>query len=238
MNPSRVVLAVIFIVLQVVGLMYTPTLTADIINNGVAQGDMQYIFKTGIIMVLVAFGTVTAALLNVFISAQESQHLGEKIRNELFEKIMSFSNEELDRFGVSTLITRTTNDVTQYQIVMMFLLRFLIMDPIRIIVAFVLAFLREPKMAFIFFIMGPVLAILVFLLIRQVSPKFRMLQLLTDRLNQVFREGLTGIRVIRAFNKDEYEENRFDEVNDEYASTSIGAHIYLALLNPDRKSVV
>lgn len=232
MNPLRVGLAVIFILLQVVGLMYTPTLTADIINNGVANGDMSYIFKTGGIMVLVAAMTLGSALLNVYFSAVESQHLGENIRNDLFNKIMSFSNEELDRFGISTLITRTTNDVTQYQVVMMFLLRFLIMDPIRIIVAFSLAFLREPKMSFIFFIMGPILALMVYVLIKKVSPKFRFLQLLTDRLNQVFREGLTGIRVIRAFNKDRYEEERFDEVNEEYATTSISAHTMMALLNP------
>ncbi|WP_018659934.1 ABC transporter ATP-binding protein [Allofustis seminis] len=232
MDPRRVTLAFIFIVIQVVGLMYTPTLTADIINNGVATGNIQYIIKTGVVMIVVAALTLVAALLNVYFSAQESQHLGETIRNQLFEKIMSFSNEELDHFGVSTLVTRTTNDVTQYQIVMMFLLRFLMMDPIRVIVAFILAFLREPKMSFIFFIMGPTLAGLVYIVIRTVSPKFRMLQWLTDRLNQVFREGLTGIRVIRAFNKDEFEEKRFDEVNEEYAETAIRAHTVMAFLNP------
>lgn len=212
--------------------MLMPTLTAEIIDQGVATKDMDYIFRLGGVMIIVAILGFICALLNVYFSATESQNLGRKIRDALFQKIMSFSNEEIDQFGTSTLITRTTNDVTQLQSVMMFLVRFLFMDPIRIIVATVLAYLQAPNMAFVFVVVVPVLILLVYLLLKKTSPLFRSLQGMTDNLNRIFREGLTGIRVVRAFNREIYEEERFDEANEEYASTSILAQIYMALNHP------
>lgn len=225
-------LNVLFIFGQALSILLMPTLTAQIIDKGVATGDMDYIFRMGGVMVVVAILGFISAVLNVYFSATESQKLGESIREKLFQKIMSFSNEEIDRFGTSTLITRTTNDVTQFQAVMMFLVRFLFMDPIRIITATVLAYLQAPNMAFIFVIVVPVLVFLIFLLLKKTSPLYRSLQGMTDRLNRIFREGLTGIRVVRAFNQEIYEEKRFDDANEDYASTSILAHIYMALIHP------
>lgn len=232
LNPGRVFWLFIFIVFQTGSMLAIPTISADIINNGVATGDLDYIYKYGAIMVAVALFGFIGSILNVYLSATESQLIGSKLREALFDKVMYFSNEEIDKFGTSTLMTRTTSDVLQIQQILMFALRFMILDPLRILIAATLAFMREPKLSFVFFIIVPILIVLIVLILRKVSPLFRSLQLKTDKLNRIFREGLTGIRVIRAFNREEYEEDRFDKANRDYADTSITAHIYMAFLNP------
>ena len=232
LNPGRVFWLFIFIVVQTGSMLAIPTISADIINNGVATGDLDYIYKYGAIMVAVALFGFVGSILNVYFSATESQLIGSKLREALFDKVMYFSNEEIDKFGTSTLMTRTTSDVLQIQQILMFALRFMILDPLRILIAATLAFMREPQLSFVFFIIVPILIVLIVLILRKVSPLFRSLQLKTDKLNRIFREGLTGIRVIRAFNREEYEEERFDKANRDYADTSITAHIYMAFLNP------
>lgn len=232
LNPGRVFWLFIFIVVQTGSMLAIPTISADIINNGVATGDLDYIYKYGAIMVAVALFGFVGSILNVYFSATESQLIGSKLREALFDKVMYFSNEEIDQFGTSTLMTRTTSDVLQIQQILMFALRFMLLDPLRILIAAVLAFMREPQLSFVFFIIVPILIILIVLILRKVNPLFRSLQVKTDKLNRIFREGLTGIRVIRAFNREEYEEERFDKANRDYADTSIAAHIYMAFLNP------
>lgn len=232
LNPGRVFWLFIFIVVQTGAMLAIPTISADIINNGVATGDLDYIYKYGAIMVAVALFGFVGSILNVYFSATESQLIGSKLREALFDKVMYFSNEEIDQFGTSTLMTRTTSDVLQIQQILMFALRFMLLDPLRILIAAVLAFMREPQLSFVFFIIVPILIVLIVLILRKVNPLFRSLQVKTDKLNRIFREGLTGIRVIRAFNREEYEEERFDKSNKDYADTSIAAHIYMAFLNP------
>lgn len=232
LNPKRVAWMVLFIIIQVFSLLAIPTISANIVDNGVAVGDVNYIIRYGGIMVGIALIGFIAAILNVYFSATESQAIGANLREQLFEKIMFFSGEEIDTFGTSTLMTRTTSDVLQIQQVMMVAIRFLILDPLRIFLAAFLAFTREPRLSLIFIVIIPLLIIFIALILRKVTPLFRILQLTTDKLNRVFREGLTGIRVIRAFNKESFEEKRFDEVNQEYADVSIKSRIYMALLNP------
>ncbi|MGO1357337.1 ABC transporter ATP-binding protein, partial [Alkalibacterium gilvum] len=137
-----------------------------------------------------------------------------------------------DKFGTSTLITRTTNDVMQIQFVMMMVLRVMALSPFLMIGAGIMAFTREPQLAFVFLVSIPALGLLLYLILRATSPIFKSLQLKTDKLNRVFREGLTGIRVIRAFNKDKYEKERFDDANWDFASTSIKAFTRLAFMMP------
>lgn len=232
LNPGRVFWLFIFIVVQTVSMLAIPTLSAEMIDNGVATGDLNYIYKYGAIMVAVALIGFIGSILSVYFAATESQSVGSKLREALFDKVMYFSNEEIDKLGTSTLMTRTTSDVLQIQQILMFALRFLILDPLRILIAATLAFTREPQLSLVFIVIVPILIVLIVLILRKVSPLFRSLQLKTDKLNRVFREGLTGIRVIRAFNREEYEEERFDELNKDYADTSIAAHVYMALLNP------
>lgn len=231
-NKKRFVWLLVFLFLQALSMLTIPTLAADIIDNGVATGDIDYIFRYGLIMVIVAVLGFISALINVYLSATESQGIGVKLRDLLFDKILHSSNEDIDKFGTSTLITRTTSDVMQVQQVSMLLLRFAIIDPFRIIIAAVLAFMRAPRLAIVFVLIIPILVILVALVLRKVSPLFRSLQRKTDNINRIFREGLTGIRVIRAFNREDYEEERFDEANIDYKDTSILANTYMALMNP------
>lgn len=232
LNPGRVAWLFIFLVIQVTAMLAIPTFSAEIIDNGVATGDIDYIMKYGGIMIGIAVLGFISSIINVYLTSTESQAVGSKLREQLFDKILNFTNEEIDKFGTSTLMTRTTSDVLQIQQVLVMALRFLILDPLRILIAAILAFTREPKLAFVFLITVPILLFFIILILRKVNPLFRSLQVKTDRLNRIFREGLTGIRVIRAFNREEYEEDRFDKANKDYADTSISAHIYMSFLNP------
>lgn len=231
-SPFRFAVLFLLLVVQAGSMLLIPTIAADIIDYGVSLGDIEYIKKYGVIMLIVAAVGFIAAVFNVYLSATESQGVGTQLREKLFNKIMFFSNQEIDRYGTSTLMTRTTSDVLQIQQFMMFVLRLAIIDPLRIIFAAVLAYLREPQLTFIFIIIVPILVILIRFILKKVSPLFRSLQVKTDRINRVFREGLTGIRVIRAFRKEEYEENRFNEANEDYKETSLSAHVYMASLMP------
>lgn len=231
-SPFRFAVLFVLLVVQAGSMLLIPTIAADIIDYGVSLGDIEYIKKYGVIMLIVAAVGFIAAIFNVYLSATESQGVGTQLREKLFNKIMFFSNQEIDRYGTSTLMTRTTSDVLQIQQFMMFVLRLAIIDPLRIIFAAVLAYLREPQLTFIFIIIVPILVILIRFILKKVSPLFRSLQVKTDRINRVFREGLTGIRVIRAFRKEEYEENRFNEANEDYKETSLSAHVYMASLMP------
>ena len=206
LRPGRIAWLFVFLVIQAVAMLAIPTLSAEIIDNGVATGNIDYILKYGGIMVAVAVAGFIGSILNVYFASTESQRVGAKLRNPLFDKILNFSNEEIDKFGTSTLMTRTTSDVLQIQQALVMILRFMILDPLRIIVAATLAFTREPRLAVVFVIIVPVLIVSIIFILRKVNPLFRSLQIKTDRLNRVFREGLTGIRVIRAFNREEYEE--------------------------------
>ena len=232
LSPHKFVWLFLFLVIQAATILLIPTIAADIIDKGVAVGDIDYIKQYGGIMILVAVIGFISALLNVYFSATESQRIGSKLREILFDKIMFFSNEEIDRYGTSTLMTRTTSDVLQIQQFMMFVLRMAIIDPLRIIFSAVLAYMREPQLTFIFIIIVPILVILIRLILKKVSPLFRSLQVKTDRINRIFREGLTGIRVIRAFRREDYEEGRFNEANEDYKETSLAAHVYMASLMP------
>ena len=232
MNPWRILLSLVFLAVQIVGMLAMPTITANIIDYGVAEGNIDYIVQTGFIMLGFTFLTITSALGNVYFAAKESQGLGDKIRRKIYTTVAYFTNEEIDKFGTSTLITRTTNDVMQIQFVMMMVLRVMALSPFLMIGAGIMAFTREPQLAFVFLISIPALGLLLYLILRATSPIFKSLQLKTDKLNRVFREGLTGIRVIRAFNKDKYEKERFDDANWDFASTSIKAFTRLAFMMP------
>lgn len=224
--------AVVFMIIQVIGDLYLPTLTADIIDNGVSTGDVDYIISVGVKMLGFSFLSIVAAIINVYFAAQQSQQLGKTLRSEIYRKVTYFSNDEIDKVGTSSLLTRTTNDVEQIQLVTMMMLRMMIMAPIMLIGAGLLAYNREPKLAEIFIYIIPVLAVFIGVIMYFAVPYFKSLQKKTDRLNLVFREGLTGVRVIRAFNRNDSETKRFDEANKDYANTSIKAQTIMSFMLP------
>lgn len=232
MNGLAVIGAILFMVVQVVCDLYLPNLTADIIDNGVATGDVDYIISVGVKMLGFSLLSVTAATGNVYLAAQQSQLLGKNVRSTIFKKVSYFSNDAIDEIGTSSLITRTTNDVVQIQMVIMMGLRMMIMAPIMLAGAGVMAYNREPKLASIFLYVLPILAVFMLIIMYFGVPYFKKMQSKTDRLNLVFREGLTGIRVIRAFNRNDSEIKRFDAANKDFADTSIKANTIMSFMMP------
>ncbi|UQS85131.1 ABC transporter ATP-binding protein/permease [Apilactobacillus apisilvae] len=224
--------AVLFLVVQVSCDLYLPTVTSNLINNGVAKNNVSYIWSEGFKMLFVTFIGVLAAGGNIYFAATQSQKMGKKIRSALYRKIMYLSDQDLDKFGDASLITRNTNDVVQIQNVMIQVLRMMIMSPIMLIGAMSLAFVKSPKLTIVFFVSLVALAIVVAIVMSFAGPMFKKLQGQTDKLNLVFREGLTGVRVIRAFNRDNYEQNRFDKYNNRYAKTGIRVFMLVSLMFP------
>lgn len=232
LSGKAVAASVLFIIIQVFAELNLPNMTSNIINFGVATGDIDYIWQTGLFMLGLTVVTIIAAIIGVFISAKESQRVAKEIRNDIFEKVIYLSKDKMDEIGAASLITRTTNDVEQVQMVFMMFLRLMMFAPIMGIGAAILSFTKSPELSRIFLISIPVLIGFLFLIMRSAVPLFQLTQKKTDRLNLIFREGLTGIRVIRAFNKSKYEEERFAEANEDFMQNNIKAFTIMSLLMP------
>lgn len=224
--------SILFIVIQVFSELNLPNMTSNIINKGIATGDVQFIWRTGGVMLLLTLITIIAAICSVYISARESQRVGRELRSEIYTKVMSLSKDKIDTVGQASLITRSTNDVEQIQFIFMMLLRMMMFAPIMGIGAAVLSYTLSPDLASIFFISVPVLIVLLAVIMGSAIPLFRKMQEKTDRLNLIFREGLTGVRVIRAFNKSNYEESRFKDANADYMQNNVKAMTITSLLMP------
>ena len=224
--------AVFFLLIQVSCDLYLPTVTADLVNRGIVQKDMGVIWNEGIKMLIVAAIGLVAAGLNVYFAATQSMKVGEKLRSQIYHKVLRFSNSEMDEFGDSSLITRSTNDIVQIQNVMVQMLRMMLQSPVMLVAACVLAYVREPQLTKVFFISLPILAIIVMAVMYFAVPLFKSIQKKTDRINLIFREGLTGVRVIRAFRQEEREQNRFKKANEDYTQTGIKAFTIVSTLFP------
>lgn len=224
--------AVIFLLIQVSCDLYLPTVTADLVNRGIVQKNMGVIWNEGIKMLIVAAIGLVAAGLNVYFAATQSMKVGEKLRSQIYHKVLRFSNREMDEFGDSSLITRSTNDIVQIQNVMVQMLRMMLQSPVMLVAACVLAYVREPQLTKVFFISLPILAIIVMTVMYFAVPLFKSIQKKTDRINLIFREGLTGVRVIRAFRQEDREQNRFKKANEDYTQTGIKAFTIVSTLFP------
>ncbi|HHB0746502.1 TPA: ABC transporter ATP-binding protein [Enterococcus faecalis] len=232
MSLWSVFAAVLFMIVQIIADLYLPTLTSNIINDGVAKGDINYIWSTGVVMLGFSLISIVASIGNTFFATKESQSLGKKLRTDIYRKVENFSNNEFDKFGTASLITRTTNDVNQIQMVIQMFLRLMINAPLTLIGASFMAYNKDPQLTKIFLYVLPIMAVLVGGIMFLAVPLFKSMQKKTDRLNLVFREGLTGVRVIRAFGKANYEEQRFDEANKDYTQTAIKVNTIVALMIP------
>lgn len=224
--------SVLFMVIQIISDLYLPTLTSNIIDKGVTQGDSKYILQVGMIMIGVSLIGIVASLVNTLIATREGQKIGKKLRSEIYETVSYSSLESFDKVGTASLITRTTNDVNQVQMVTQMFLRLMINAPITLIGASFLAYTRDPELTKIFLYIIPSLIIIVGIVMYFAIPLFKTLQEKTDKLNLVFREGLTGVRVIRAFNKTPFEEKRFFNANKDYTQTAVKVNILMSFLMP------
>lgn len=224
------VLALIFV--QSFSELYLPTLMADIVDIGVVREDTKYIVKVGSLMMLIATLGTLAAITASFLSSRTATAFGRDLRGQVFKRVEAFSLNEFNKIGTSSLITRTTNDITQIQQVIMMSLRMMIRAPMMAIGGIVMAFSKDAKLSLIIVFVIPIIAIRILIMGKKGMPLFEKMQTKLDKLNQVLREKLMGVRVIRAFNREAYEKKRFKDVNYDLTNTSIKVNKIMAVLMP------
>lgn len=213
-------------------MLYLPTLNADIIDNGVARGDTDYILRTGGWMLLVAFVQVICTIVGQWFGARAALGAGRDIRHDLVHRVNSFSAREVGAFGAPSLITRTTNDVQQVQLLIVMSTAILVMAPIMCVGGIIMGIHVAPGLAWVLVVAVPVLAITMSLIIRRMIPGFRAMQSRLDTVNRILREQITGIRVVRAFVRERHESDRFAVANDELADASLRVGRMMALMFP------
>jgi ATP-binding cassette subfamily B protein len=229
---SILVLVLALAVVQALANLYLPNLMADIVDNGIVKGDTAYIWHVGGLMLLVTILGTVAAIVGVFFSSQVATGFGKIIRAQIFTRVAQFSLHEFDTLGTSSLITRTTNDTTQVQQVMIMILNMVITAPITLVAGVILAIDQDAGLSWILVVIIPILVAAIALLMSQAIPLFRVIQVKLDKLNLILDEGLTGVRVVRAFDRQKYEEQRFDVANLDLTDISIRVNRLMAFLMP------
>ncbi|MGI2329189.1 ABC transporter ATP-binding protein [Planococcus sp. YIM B11945] len=224
------VVALIFI--QSLADLYLPTLMADIIDNGVVTGDTPYIWQIGAIMLGVSAAGVVASIFASYYSSKAAMGLGRDLRRRVFNHVGKFTLQEFDKVGTASLITRTTNDITQVQQVVIMMLRMVISAPIMLVGGLILAISKDAKLSLVILGAMPVLAGSIILIFKKAMPLFQTVQTRLDRLNLVLRENLTGIRVIRAFNRESEEQVRMKKANRDLTNVSIQVNKIMAFMMP------
>ena len=234
LQPHRGVLVVIALLLLVQAFtnLYLPNLNADIINNGVVTGDVGYIVRVGGIMLAVSAVLVLASIVTVYFSARTSMRVGRDMRGDLFRRVESLSLSQVNALGVPSLITRNTNDVQQSQMLVMVGLTMMVLAPVTAVGAIIMAVRENAQLALLLIVIVPLMLVVISIMVVRAIPLFRAMQVKIDRVNQVMRENLTGIRVIRAFNQTDREEARFAVANADLTGTSLRVTRLFALIMP------
>ena len=227
-----VVAIFILIFAQAMANLYLPTLMGDIVDNGVVPGNIPYIWKIGGLMLLVAAVGVIASIVASYYSSKVAMGLGRNVRRKLFNHIQNFSLQEFDEVGTASLITRTTNDITQVQQVVMMMLRMIITAPIMLVGGMIMALSKDPKLSLVIVAVMPFLIGSILLILKKGMPLFKAVQKRLDKLNLVMRENLTGIRVIRSFNREEQEQKRLEKANTNLTGVSIKVNKIMAFMMP------
>ncbi|QJD82193.1 ABC transporter ATP-binding protein [Cohnella herbarum] len=234
LRPYRWAVAAVMalILMQSLSELYLPTLMADIINDGVVKGDTPYIWKIGGFMLAVtAIGTLVSIAAS-YLSSRVASGFGRDVRSKTFRHVENFSLQEFDKIGTASLITRTTNDITQVQTVLMMMMRMMVAAPMMCIGGLIMAISKDAHLSLVFVGAIPILALTIFLIASKGIPYFKVMQKKIDKLNLVLREGLTGIRVIRSFNRFEHETKRFKEANGDLTQTAIKVNQIMAFMMP------
>ncbi|RII17262.1 putative multidrug export ATP-binding/permease protein [Streptomyces sp. YIM 130001] len=224
--------------LQTCATLYLPTLNADIIDNGVVQGDTGYILTYGALMIAVTLVQMTCNIGAVFYGARTAAAVGRDVRAGIFDRVQSFSAREVGHFGAPSLITRTTNDVQQVQMLVLMSFTLMVSAPIMCVGGIVMALGLDVQLSGVLVAVVPSLAICVSLIVRRLRPLFRVMQERLDTVNRVLREQITGNRVIRAFVRDSYEKERFRGANEQLTEVSLGTGRLFALMFPVVMTVV
>lgn len=229
---KQFLIALTFIILETTGDLIQPTIMSKIIDNGVKRGDMNYVFKLGGLMFFMTALGATFAVIRNIVSSKVSQSFGADLREDLYIKIQGFSFDNIDGFQDASLITRLTNDVNQIQNFSHGMMRIFVKAPVLGIGSVIMAFLLNPKMALILLGVVPIVVIIISLNLKVSYPIFTKIQKSLDKVNGVMREYLAGIRVVKAFNRFEYEKVRFRNVNDDLKDITLKGMRVVAVFNP------
>ena len=234
LRPYRwqIVLVLVLVLVQVIANLYLPTLNADIINNGVVTGDTAYILKVGGLMLGVTLIYALASIAAVYFGSKTSMALGRDTRGSLFRRVQSFSQAEVNKFGPPSLITRTTNDVQQVQMVVLMMLNVVLAAPMTAIGGIIMALRLNVPLSAVILVAIPIMGVFIGLVMIRAIPLFMSMQKKIDRITQVTREFLSGVRVIRAFDRTVYEEQRFDVANEDLTTTTLKVGRLFALMFP------
>ena len=229
---SAIALVVLFQFLQTIATLYLPTLNADIIDKGVVQGDTAYVMRVGVGMLGITVLQILAQAVAVYFGARTAMAVGRDVRSSIFARVQDFSAREVGQFGAPSLITRTTNDVQQVQMLVLLTFTLMVSAPIMCIGGIVLALRQDVPLSGLLLVIVPLLVTVVSLIITRMRPLFRSMQVKIDRVNQVMREQISGIRVIRAFVRDDRERDRYGVANDDLTDVSLKAGKLMALMFP------
>ncbi|TRM11000.1 ABC transporter ATP-binding protein [Lentibacillus cibarius] len=234
LSPYKWQLALVFglVFAQAMSNLLLPTLMGNIVDNGVVEGDISYIWEVGAVMLGVSALGVGVAVLASFYSSKIAMGHGRDIRRDVFSHVQTFASQEFDEIGGASLITRTTNDITQIQRVMMMLLRMVIMAPLMMAGGIIMAVSKDAKLSLVVLGVMPFLVAAIVLIMRKGMPLFKAVQKRLDKLNLVMRENLTGVRVIRAFNKEAVESDRLKTANTNLTDVTIKVNKLMAFLMP------
>ncbi len=227
-----IILVVLLQFVQTLATLYLPTLNADIIDNGVVKGDTGYVLRVGAVMMGITLVQIVCAIIAVYFSARTAMALGRDVRAAVFEQVQELSAQEVGYFGAPSLITRTTNDVQQVQMLVLLTFTLMVSAPIMCFGGIILALRQDVPLSALLLVIVPVLIGVVASLVVRMRPLFRSMQVRIDRVNQVLREQITGIRVIRAFVRDDHERARFTDANTELMDVSLGVGRLMALMFP------
>jgi ATP-binding cassette subfamily B multidrug efflux pump len=229
-GPIGIVLVLLLV--QAIGNLYLPTLNGDIINNGVAKGDTDYIVRIGGFMLLVTLVLGVASVIGVYYAARTSMGFGRDVRSAIFRKVETFSQVEVNTFGAPSLITRNTNDVQQVQTLVFMGLTLLVSAPILIVGGIFMALQQDVPLSGLLVVVLPLMVGFIALVMSRAIPLFQSMQKKLDRINQVMRETLAGVRVIRAFVRTRHEEARFEESNRDLFNTTLKVNRLFAVTIP------
>jgi ATP-binding cassette subfamily B multidrug efflux pump len=225
-------LVIIFLLAQSLAELYLPTLMSDLVDNGMMKGDSSYVWRFGSYMLLVALLSSLCSVAASYLSSIIGMGFGRDTRNLVFSQVENYSLHEFDQIGTASLINRTTNDITQVQTLLVIGLRFMVSAPIMCIGGIIMAYSKDKHLTLILVVVLPLMLAFIAILARYVVPLFRAMQSKLDKVNLVLRENLTGIRVIRAFNRLKKETVRFDKANRDLSDTAIRVNKIMASMHP------
>ena len=228
----QVAVVVALLVVQTVGNLYLPNLNADIINNGVVKGNLHYIVRTGVVMLAITLLVGVVSIVAVYWASRVAMGAGADIREAVFTRVQAFSAAEINRFGTPSLITRNTNDIQQIQLFLQMALTMMVIAPIMCVGGIILAMHEGAALSPLLAVAVPVMAAFIIVVLMLVVPQFRSMQVKIDRINQVLREQITGVRVIRAFVRGRSEERRFGDANASLTATALRVNRIFALTLP------